>query len=66
MCAYFKTEADDHSIEKSLSEKKYGGAGLVSEKRKLCLQNVTKEWKQPPVVIPQQANFCNILLFACR
>ena len=31
MCAYFKKEAEDHSIEKSLSEKKYGGAGLVSE-----------------------------------
>ena len=23
--------------------------GLVSEKRNLCLQNLTKEWKQPPV-----------------
>ena len=62
MCAYFKREADDHSTEKSLSEKKYGGAGLVSEKRKLCLQNVTKEWKQPPVYILQQANFCNIFI----
>ena len=27
------------------------------KKRKLCLQNLTKEWKQPPVVILQQANF---------
>ena len=34
MCAYFKTETKDHSIGKVLSEKKYGGTGLVSEKTK--------------------------------
>ena len=28
----FKTETEDHSIGRSLSEKKYGGRGLVSEK----------------------------------
>ena len=26
------------------------------------MQNLTKEWKQTPVVILQQANFCNILI----
>ena len=65
MCTYFKTETEDHSIGKPLSEKKIiiiknGGIGLVSEKRKLCMQNLTKEWKKPPVVILQQANFYNI------
>ena len=29
---YFKTEPEDHSIGKILSEKKYGDTGLVSEK----------------------------------
>ena len=32
MCTYFKAEAEDHSIGKILSEKRYGGTGLVSEK----------------------------------
>ena len=32
MCTYFKTETEDHSIGKILSEKKYWGAELVSEK----------------------------------
>ena len=33
MCTYFKTETEDHSIVKILSEKKiFGGTGLVSEK----------------------------------
>ena len=32
MCTYFKKGAEDHSIGKILSEKKYGGMGLVSEK----------------------------------
>ena len=31
MCTYFKTETEDHSIGKILSEKQ-GGTGLVSEK----------------------------------
>ena len=31
MCTYFKTETEDHSIGKGLSEKKYGGTRLVSE-----------------------------------
>ena len=30
MCKYFKTEIEDHSIGKILSEKNYGGTGLVS------------------------------------
>ena len=33
MCTYFKTETEDHSIGKTLSEKKCGGTGLVSEKK---------------------------------
>ena len=32
MCTYFKTETEDHSIEKILSEKKKWVMGLVSEK----------------------------------
>ena len=32
MFTYFRTETEDISIGKSLSEKKYGGTGLVSEK----------------------------------
>ena len=36
------------------------------KKRKLCLQNLTKEWKQPPVVILQQANFCNIFILCLQ
>ena len=36
------------------------------KKLKLCLQNLTKEWKQPPVVILQQANFCNIFILCLQ
>ena len=32
MGTYFKTETEDHSIGKTLSEKKYEGTGLISEK----------------------------------
>ena len=32
MGTYFKTETEDHSIGKTLSEKKYGGTRSVSEK----------------------------------
>ena len=39
-----------------------GVRGQFLKKRKLCLQNLTKEWKQPPVVILQQTNFCNIFI----
>ena len=28
------------------------------KKQKFCKQNLTKEQKQPPVVIPQQQLFC--------
>ena len=31
--------------------------GLVSEKQKFCKQKLPEEWKQPLVVIPQQALF---------
>ena len=58
----FQNKTEDNSIGKILSEKKYGDTGLISEKWKICLQNLTKEWKQPPVVILQQANFCNIFI----
>ena len=33
MCTYLKTETEDHSIGKILSEKKNGDTGLVSEKK---------------------------------
>ena len=40
--------------------KKNGGTVLIFEKkRKPCTQNLTKEWKQPPVVI------CNNQVFTC-
>ena len=39
-----------------------GVRGQFLKKRKLCLQNLTKEWKQPLVVILQQANVCNIVI----
>ena len=32
------------------------------KKRKFCLQNLAKDWKQPSVVILQQVNFCNIFI----
>ena len=32
MYTYFKTKTDNHSVGRSLTEKKYGGTGLVSEK----------------------------------
>ena len=66
MCTYFKTESQDHSIGKILNEKIYGGTRLFLKKRKLCLQNVTKEQKQPPVVMLQQANFCNIFILCLQ
>ena len=38
--------------EKNMKEKKNGITGLISEKKgALCIQNLTKERKQPPVVI---------------
>ena len=67
MCTYFKTETKDHSIGKILSEKKIMGIrGQFPKKRKICWQNLTKEWKQPPVVILQQANFCNIFILCLQ
>ena len=43
-----------------------GVRGQFLKKRKLCLQNLTKEWKQPPVVILQQVNFCNIFILCLQ
>ena len=63
MCKYFKTETEGHSMGKILNEKKnIGVLGQFLKKRKLCLQNLTKECKQPPVGILQHANFCNIFI----
>ena len=46
-----------------VSEKKYGGTGLISEKnRKFCMQNVTKERKHPSVDIWQQTSLCSIFI----
>ena len=66
MCAYFKTGTQDHSTVKILSEKKYVVRGQFLEKPKLCLQNLTKEWKQPPVAILQLANFCNTFILCLQ
>ena len=62
MCTYFKAETENHLIGK----KNMGVRGQFLKKRKLCLQNLTKEWKQPPVVILQQANFCNIFILCLQ
>ena len=43
--------------------KKYGFTVLISEKkRKFSKQNLPKQWKQPPVFIPQQATFYNAFI----
>ena len=76
MCTYFKTETDiaQNLIDdffpfltvrgpfhrKNFKWKNYGGTGLISEKMEVYMQNLTKERKQPPVVILQQAIFYNI------
>ena len=63
MRTYFKTEAEDHSIGKILSKKKKMGVReQFLKKRMLCMQNLTKEWRQLPVVILQRANFGNIFI----
>ena len=43
-----------------------GVRGQFLKKQKLCFQNLTKEWKQSPVVILQQVNFCSILIRIIR
>ena len=44
MCTYFKTETEDHSIGRSLSETKYRGlvSGLVSEKTEALYAELNK------------------------
>ena len=42
MCTYFKTETQDYSIGKILSEKKYGGRELVSEKTEALFAELNK------------------------
>ena len=42
MCMYFKTETEGHSIGRSLSETKYGGTGLVSEKTEALYAELNK------------------------
>ena len=51
---------------KDFSSNKYGGTGSISEKKKLCMQNLTKEWEQPPVAILQQVSFYNIFILWLR
>ena len=43
-------------------KKNMGVRGQFLKKWNLCMQNLTKEWKQPPVVILQQADFYNIFI----
>ena len=55
--------SEDPSIGRILSEKKYRGTELLSEeKQRLCMQNLTKERKQPTVVTLQESIIYNILL----
>ena len=63
MCTYFKTETEDHSIGNILSEKKMGVRGQFLKKTEALL---IKEWKQPPVLILQQSNFCNIFILCLQ
>ena len=65
MRTYFKTETEEHSIGRSLNvkkKKKMGVRGQFLKKWNLYMQNLTKEWKQRPVVILQQTNFYNIFI----
>ena len=39
---YFQTETENHSIGRSLSETKYGGTGLVSEKMDALYAELTE------------------------
>ena len=53
------------SIGRVLNEKRGGGGGewgYFLKRRKFCMQSLTKERKQPPVVILQQAIFYNIFI----
>ena len=43
------------------SKKKYEGTGFIFQRRVFCMQNLTKEQKQQPVVILQQAIFIYLL-----
>ena len=51
-------------IRRILIERKYEGTELLSQKKKrrLCIQNLRKERKEPPVVILQQVIFYNIFI----
>ena len=42
MCTYFKAETEDHSIGRNLSEKKYWGTGLISEKMEALYAELNK------------------------
>ena len=50
------------SIGRVLNEKGGGERGYFLKRRKFCMQSLTKERKQPPVVILQQAIFYNIFI----
>ena len=50
------------SIGRVLNEKRGGERGYFLKRRKFCMQSLTKERKQPPVVILQQAIFYNIFI----
>ena len=63
MCTYFKIETEDHSIGKTLSEtSNIGARGQFLKRRNLCLHDLTKQQKQPLVIILQLTNFCNIFI----
>ena len=47
---------------KGFKWKKGGERGYFLKRRKFCMQSLTKERKQPPVVILQQAIFYNIFI----
>ena len=42
VCTYFKTETEDYSIGRSLSEKKYGGTRLVSQKAEVLYAEINE------------------------
>ena len=57
MCTFSKTEAEDHSIGKILSEKNMGVQEQFLKKWMLCMQNLTTQ-----AVILQQTNFGKIFI----
>ena len=53
---------EDPSIGRILSEKKYGGTGLLSEKTEVLHAEINEKLEEPPAVILQKSIFYNIFI----